>query len=89
MSSWNGTVITGEQHISYDITIPYNNRRLLQCLLSTPLEKRAADVPHRDIMAKMNKQIAECGIAVVNVKHTDNRAKMERLYLEVASRLPF
>lgn len=89
MSSWNGTVITGEQHISYDITIPYNNRRLLQCLLSTPVEKRAADVPHRDIMAKMNPQIAQCGIAVVNVKHTDNRAKMERLYLEVASRLPF
>ena len=89
MSSWNGTVITGEHHISYDITIPYNNRRLLQLLLSTPMEKRVADEPHRTIMEKMNPEIARCGISVVNLKHTKKRAMLERLYLEIASRLPF
>lgn len=89
VSSWNGLVITGEQHISYDIAIPYNNRMLLNYLISTPIEKRIKDEPHRDIMRKMNNDIADCGISVVNVKHTDKRAKFEKLYLAVSSKLPF
>ena len=36
--SWNGLVITGEHRYSFDITIPYNNRKLLAILLSAPLE---------------------------------------------------
>lgn len=87
MSSWNGLVITGEQQIAYDITIPYNNRILLQLLLSTPIEKRVKDEPHRDIMRFMNPKIADCGISVVNVKHTENRAKLEKVYLEFFSRV--
>lgn len=89
VGSWNGLVITGEQHISYDIAIPYNNRLLLNYLISTPIEKRVKDEPHWDIMRKMNSDIADCGISVVNVKHTDKRAKIERLYLEISSKLPF
>ena len=89
MSSWNGLVITGEHQIAYDITIPYNNRMLLQLLLSTPVEKRIQDLPHRDIMKKMNPAVADCGISVVNVKHTASRAKMERIYLGLFSRLRF
>ena len=89
VGSWNGLVITGEQQIAYDIEIPYNNRILLQYLLSTPVEKRIKDEPHWDIMRKMNSQIADCGISVVNVKHTENRAKIEKMYLEISSKLPF
>ena len=89
VGSWNGLVITGEQQIAFDIEIPYNNRILLQHLISTPIEKRISDEPHWDIMRKMNSQIADCGISVVNVKHTDNRAKFEKIYLEVSSKLPF
>lgn len=89
MSSWNGLVITGEQHISYDIAIPYNNREFLSLMLSTPLEKRIKDEPHFDIMKKMNENIADCGISVVNVKHTNKRAHLERLYLDISSKLPF
>lgn len=87
VGSWNGLVITGEHHISYDIEIPYNNRVLLQCFLAMPLEKRIDDIPHKDIMRTMNTIIYECGIAVTNLKHTKNRAKLERLYLEIFSRL--
>lgn len=89
MSSWNGLVITGEQQISYDIAIPYNNRVLLQLMLSTPVEKRIKDEIHKDIMRQMNKSIADCGISVVNVKHTAKRAKMEKLYLDVSARRLF
>ena len=89
MSSWNGLVITGEHQIAYDITIPYNNRTLLQLMLSTPMEYRIKDKVHKDIVKKMNIAISECRVSVVNVKHTAMRAKLERMYLSVFSKLPF
>lgn len=87
--SWNGLVISNEHPLSYDITIPYNNRKILELLLSTPLDKRIRDVCHKDIQKFMNREIADMDIAVTNLKHTDRRAKMERLYFEVQSRIPF
>lgn len=89
MSSFNGLVITGEQQIAFDITIPYNNRRLLCLFLSAPIEKRINDEMHFDIMKKMNSQIYDSGISVTNIKHTRNRARMEGLYLAVHTKLPF
>ena len=89
MSSWNGLVITGEHKFSFDITIPYNNRMVIDMLLRMPLEYRIEDTAYKEIRQMMNPHIDETGIAVVNVKHTSNRAKFERAYLEVMSRLPF
>lgn len=80
--------ITGEQRISFDITIPYNNRILLCLLLSTPLDARIEDRPHKDIAALANPAVDALGISVTNVKHTAFRSGLERLYLEVHSRLP-
>ena len=87
MSSWNGLVITGEHQISYDITIPYNNRYLLQLMLSAPLQYRIEDKLHKDIMKLKNEKIANCDISVVNVKHTKNRARFEKLYLDIFSKI--
>lgn len=89
VSSWNGLVISGEQQLSFDITIPYNNRELLRLLLSTPIKYRIQDKPHHDIIKLMNPDIYNCGISVTNVKHTKNRAKLEKLYLNIFSKLPF
>ena len=89
VGSWNGLVISGEHQLSYDITIPYNNRELLRLLLSTPLECRIKDKPHHDIIKLMNPRIYNCGISITNVKHTVNRAKIERIYLDISSKLPF
>lgn len=86
MSSWNGLAITGEHQVSNDITIPYNNRYLLQLMLSTDIENRVEDKIHKDIIRLKNEKIADCNISVVNVKHTKKRAKLEKLYLEVFSR---
>ncbi len=89
MSSWNGLVITGEHRISSDITIPYNNRCLLQLMLSTPIEYRINDKIHMDIMKLKNTDIANCNISVVNVKHTKKRANFEKLYLSIFSKIRF
>lgn len=89
VSSWNGLVISNEQSLSYDITIPYNNRILLQMLLGTPLKKRINDECHKDIQKVMNRRIADADISVTNLKHTTNRARLERLYLSVQTSIPF
>ena len=89
ISSWNSLVISHEQQLSYDIAIPYNNRRLLELMLSLPLDKRISDTPHKDIQKLMNKKIADTSIAVTNLMHTDKRAKFERLYLSIQTKLPF
>ena len=87
MSSWNGLVITGEHKTSYEITIPYNNRMIVDLLLRMPLEYRINDAAYAAIRKEVDSRIDETGIAVTNVKHTKKRAYLERLYLEIESRI--
>lgn len=87
--SWNGLVITGEHRYSYDITIPYNNRKLLELLLSVPIEDRISDTVYCEIRDYMNPVIDRTGVAVTNLKHTERRAKFEDVYWCVHSKLPF
>lgn len=89
MSNWNGLVISNEQPVSHDITIPYNNRLLLELLLSTPQEYRIKDICCKDIQRLMNPELADMDISVTNLKHTQRRAKLENLYLMVQTKLPF
>lgn len=89
VASWNGLVITSEHRYSFDITIPYNNRRILELLLSVPLKDRINDTVYKEIRKIMNPVIDSTGISVQNVKHTNNRAKLEKLYYQIHSKLPF
>ena len=86
--SWNGLVITGEHRYSFDITIPYNNRRILELLLSAPIQDRLDDNIYKGIRNKMNPKIDKTGIAVTNLKHTENRERLENLYYSIHSRIP-
>lgn len=85
--SWNGLVITGEHRTSFDITIPYNNRLLLERLLSVSLDDRIKDTIYREIREKMNPAIDATNIAVTNLKHTQIRAVAENIYYILHSRL--
>ncbi len=89
VSSWNGLVITGEHRYSSEITIPYNNRRLLELMLAVPDEMRIRDGLYRLIREKANPEVDRAGVQITNLKHTSKRAKLERLYLEVSTRLPW
>lgn len=87
--SWNGLVITGEHRYSFDITVPYNNRRLLSLMLSVPIEDRISDKVYSDIRKKMNPAIDETGVFVTNLKHTNNRARLENIYYTLHSTVRF
>jgi len=85
---WGGQVITCEQKFSFDITIPYNNRLLLELLLSTPLEKRISDQVHYDLIRYLNPAIDATGITITNYNETRSRMYKEKIYYLVHTHLP-
>lgn len=88
--SWSGfeaLALTSEHKVSYDITIPYNNRRYVETMLRLPLKKRIADDMPRDIVREQNPIITNTGISIKDIEHTDNRARLVRTYLEIFSRI--
>lgn len=89
VSSWNGLVITGEHRFSFDITIPYNNRLLLELLLSVPIEDRISDAVYKEIRKQQNPLVDKNGIAVINLKHTKNRERAENIYYSIHSKIHF
>ena len=88
--SWSaaeGIFMTSEHKFSYDITIPYNNRILLDKMLSIPLEKHFNDNIPKDIIRYKNVEIEKANIVIKDISHTNLRALMTRTYLEVFSKI--
>lgn len=73
----------------FDVTIPYNNRKLLDTLLRVPLEYRISDKHHMDLKKTMNEELYEMGIRVVNLNETQLRKKVINMYYIINSHLPF
>ena len=73
----------------FDITIPYNNRLLLDLLLRVPLADRISDRHHWDMKKLMNEELAAMGIYIKNLNETKMRARMLKTYFLVNSGLPF
>lgn len=79
----------GVMKTCFDITIPYNNRKLLDLLLHVPLEKRRSDQLHLDLKKLLNEELYDMNIRVVNLNETDRRKKLANIYYTVNSHLPF
>lgn len=79
----------GVMKACFDITIPYNNRKLLDLLLRVPFEKRLSDQLHLDLKKTMNEELYNLNIRVINLNETNRRKKMANLYFTINSWLPF
>ena len=73
----------------FDITIPYNNRKLLDLLLRVPLSHRISDQLHIDMKKQMNRELYDMNIRVVNLNETKTRKKLIGLYYSINSFLPY
>lgn len=73
----------------FDITIPYNNRNLLDLLLSVPLEYRISDKHHMDLKKHMNEDLYNMNIRVINLNETSTRKRFANIYYTINSFLPF
>lgn len=88
-SGGEGVFLTSEHRVSYDITIPFNNRKYIDLMLTVPLEKRKNDRIPIDLIEYMEPRIAKTGITVHDVSHTSFRAFVVRSYLEVFSKIRY
>lgn len=88
--SWSGgegTFLTSEHKFSYDITIPFNNRKLLEKAFSLPLELRVQHKVPIDIIEINNPTVREANILIKNAAHTDLWTTMIRIYLKIFSKI--
>ena len=88
-SAGEGQSLICEHLLSYDVTIPYNNRHLIALMLRPKTADRINDRLQTDIIALNNPKQASLNINVVNAAHTHNRAVLEKAYLSINSHLPF
>ena len=86
--SWGGLNIS-EMKYCFDITIIYNNRKLLESLFSVPLSMRIADQHHLDMKKYLNVDLFQMNILVQNAKQTKFRARMLNMIFTLNMYLPF
>lgn len=88
-SAGEGQSLLAEHMLSYDITIPFNNRYFVALMLRPKLQDRISDRLQKDIIKFNNPKQAELNIDVVNAAHTSKRALIEKIYLFVNTKLPY
>ena len=75
-----GISLNAEHRVSYEIVIPFNNRKYFELMLTLPLEKRKKDLMPIDLIGKKNRAILDSGIVVKDVNLSDLRTVMVRTY---------
>lgn len=78
-----------EHMLVFDVTIPFNNRLMLEKMLAIPLEKRIVDSIQIDVIEKLCPAINNTGIQVKDFGWTGKREMAERIYWEISHRLPY
>lgn len=79
MSNW-GMMVTQSLDICHRITFPFNNRRLIELMLTLPRENRKTDKAHNDIIKIANKDIYDTNIHIANNYFHSGRIMIEKLY---------
>ena len=79
MGAWGQAVISTQQ-IYHRMTIPMNNRKILDMFLCLPREERKRDDAHKAVMRVMNPKVVEAGIEIPNLYFHSYRIWMEKLY---------
>lgn len=85
--AWGGTVLS-EFDMCWETTVPFNNRRLIEMMLGFPKHRRIDDYAHREVVKRLDPQLANRNVHVVNYSKQKLRVVVERLFFEINSRLP-
>ena len=79
MSSW-GMMVTQSLDMCHRITFPFNNRKLVEKMLTLPREYRKTDKAHNDIIKIANQDIYDSNIHVLNNYFHSGRIWLEKIY---------
>ena len=79
MGCWGVSVISSQQ-LYHRVSMPMNNRKILELFLGMPRELRKKDLVHKAIMKYMNKDVVEAEVEIPNLYFHNYRIWMEKLY---------
>ena len=79
MGAW-GTSVFSSLDFCHNVTIPFNNRRLIELFLSFPHEERKLDNVHKAVISLANEKIANIHIEIQNLYFHSYRIWLEKAY---------
>lgn len=79
MGCW-GVTVTSAQQVYHRVTMPMNNRKILELFLSFPHEMRKTDTVHKQIMQLMEPKVVKADVEIQNLYFHSYRIWMEKLY---------
>ena len=79
MGCWGVSVISSQQ-LYHRMSMPMNNRKILELFLGLPREERKTDAVHKAIMAYMNQAVVDADVEIPNLYFHSYRIWMEKLY---------
>lgn len=79
MGCW-GVTVTSAQQMYHRVTMPMNNRKILELFLCFPHEMRKSDAVHRAVMQHMEPKVVEAEVEIQNLYFHSYRIWMEKLY---------
>ncbi len=81
MGCWGVSVISSQQ-LYHRVTMPMNNRKILELFLSFPHDERKSDSVHKRIMSYMNHDVVDAEVEIPNLYFHGYRIWMEKLYFK-------
>ena len=88
MGSW-GAQNLAEMRMYSELTSIFNNRKFLHVMFRAPIEKRIANQNHLDMKQRMNPELSDMNIRVINKNETKTRAKLLNVVFNLNNWLPF
>lgn len=79
MGCWGVSVISSQQ-LYHRMSMPMNNRKILELFLGLPREERKTDAIHKAVMQYMNPAVVEAAVEIPNLYFHGYRIWMEKLY---------
>lgn len=79
MGCW-GVTVTSSQQVYHRVTMPMNNRKILELFLSFPHEMRKTDSVHKQVMKYMEPKVVAAEVEIQNLYFHSYRIWMEKLY---------
>lgn len=79
MGCW-GTSVISSQQLYHRVTMPMNNRKILELFLGFPHDERKSDSVHKRVMMYMNPKVSEAEVEIPNLYFHGYRILMEKMY---------
>ena len=79
MGCW-GVSVTSSQQLFHRVSMPMNNRKILELFLSFPHEERKSDSVHKRVMAYENQAVVGANVEIQNLYFHGYRIWMEKLF---------